>query len=212
MPIDERASFEEHFFDCSECLEQLEIARSLREAVKLSASTEPKASLPAVRKPFFASLWPRLALVAAGLIIVASPSFFLLRQRETARMELADARLALSEVEQTGPAVYIFDQVRGSNSQPSKRIVIPKLASWVVLSPELDLSQFQTYRAALLDHAHQPVWQKDHLRPASPDTIAISFLSTILTPGDYTLTLEGLGPQNQYVPVATFAFQAVREP
>ena len=38
MPPAERSEFEEHYLDCEECLEQLELARSLREGIKVCAA------------------------------------------------------------------------------------------------------------------------------------------------------------------------------
>jgi hypothetical protein len=38
MPVAERVAFEEHFLDCQDCLEQLEIARSFMEGVKIAAT------------------------------------------------------------------------------------------------------------------------------------------------------------------------------
>jgi len=36
MPVTERTAFEEHFLDCPYCLQQLEVARSLREAIRMT--------------------------------------------------------------------------------------------------------------------------------------------------------------------------------
>jgi anti-sigma factor RsiW len=36
MPVAERTAFEEHFLDCPDCLQQLEVARSLREAIRIA--------------------------------------------------------------------------------------------------------------------------------------------------------------------------------
>jgi hypothetical protein len=81
----------------------------------------------------------------------------------------------------------------------------------VIFSIAFDASQFQTYRATLRNQASQAVWQNDNLQPSSPDSIAIPVLSTYLTPGAYTLTLEGrdLGQQ---IPVSTFAIQTKPQP
>ena len=39
LPVVEQAAFEEHFVDCPRCLEQLGIARSLREALRSFAAS-----------------------------------------------------------------------------------------------------------------------------------------------------------------------------
>jgi len=46
LPPDEEAEFEEHFVDCSQCMEQLELARGLQRGLKTMA-TEDAALFPA---------------------------------------------------------------------------------------------------------------------------------------------------------------------
>jgi anti-sigma factor RsiW len=38
MPVAERTAFEEHFLDCPDCLQHLEVDRSLREAIRMAVA------------------------------------------------------------------------------------------------------------------------------------------------------------------------------
>jgi len=103
--------------------------------------------------------------------------------------------------------VTAMDRRGRGASAPPKTIEIPRSPRWVVFSIGVDASQFQTYRATLRNQAGQPIWQKDDVQPSSPDTIAIPVLSTLLTPGNYNLSLEGWAASGRNVPVSTFSMQ-----
>src|SRR5258708_7867208 len=92
MPVEERAAFEEHFLDCPQCLEQLEIARSLRAALRISAEEMAMATSPEVPRnlSFGARLsrwrWATAAATACAVIALV-PGIVLFRQLERARSE-----------------------------------------------------------------------------------------------------------------------------
>lgn len=224
MSVAERAAFEEHFLDCSECLEQLETARSLRESIRIAAAdlavsreAAPSTVARGVLRTFFGSRW--LAAVAtACLAVVSLTGIFLYRQLQRTRSDLDRVQLAyareqergrtmLQSTEQNAPLVYALNQSRGAGSA-STTIEIPVSPRWLVFSIGADASQFQTYRAILRNQAGQAIWQQDELQPSSPDTITIPVLSTALTPGNYNLSLEGRNVSGRYLPVSTFSVQA----
>src|SRR5260370_30891108 len=86
MPLDERAAFEEHFLDCRQCLEELEVARSLRDALKQTAVLSPVA-VAAPRRPL------RLAS-ATALALTALPPLFFYRPLDPPRQEMSQHRAA----------------------------------------------------------------------------------------------------------------------
>jgi anti-sigma factor RsiW len=47
MPVAERTIFEEHFLDCPDCLQQLEVARSLRESIQIAGAEMASLTAPA---------------------------------------------------------------------------------------------------------------------------------------------------------------------
>src|ERR1700688_921500 len=68
LSAEEKASFEEHFFDCEECLRDLDMARSFRQSVKDSANLRPAPQR-----------WPMLLAFAAGAVLTLA-SVTLLRR------------------------------------------------------------------------------------------------------------------------------------
>jgi anti-sigma factor RsiW len=200
MPLDERAAFEEHFLDCRQCLEELEVARSLRDALKQTAVLSPVA-VAAPRRPLILA-W------ATALALAALPALFFYRQLDHTRMELAQLRSA----EPSTPVLYSLSQTRGAGAEPAVTVALPRVDAprWIVLSVELDVSQFKAFRATLRDRDGQVVWQQNDLHPTSPDGIAVSFWSNRVNPGDYTLTLEGLTAQGRYATLPSFAIRVAR--
>jgi hypothetical protein len=206
MPVAERVAFEEHFLDCRECLEQLEIARSFMEGVKIAATGV--AERPKVwRLPFGDWLtglgsWRTAGLVAAAfLIVLIVPGTLLIKYS------------AFQAARDSFPAVYVLNEVRGpeaAQEAPANRIMIPKSPRWMVLAVERDFSQYRTYRVVVRNRDGKAVWQQDNLEASSPDAMGISFPSTVLSPGNYTVSLVALSPAGQVVPLANYSFRAAQ--
>jgi len=215
MPPAERAAFEEHFLDCSVCLEQLEIAKSLRESVRLAAA-DLASSGERVAEPRRRWNWNWMTAGAfAGLAAMSFGSIAVYRQLEHTRGELDRAQLAYARVRDgasdmlrnSEPLVYSMSLSRGA-ATASKPVEIPRSPHWLVFSIQMDASLYRRYRAVLRNQAGQPVFHKDDLEPSSPDTIAVPVLSTVLASGSYTLTLEGKDPSGRYLAVSNFSLQA----
>jgi hypothetical protein len=224
MPVDLRTEFEEHFLDCPDCLEQLKLANSLRDGLRLcgadlAAAAEPqrKAPLRARTRDLFAwRWWPIVA--AACLILGTAPSLVFFRELGSVKNELSKDQAALSSakkmidsVERAGIAAFVLTPVRGG-AEPA-RIVLAANPSWTVLTLESDFTGFASYRATLRNDQGGTVWQRDQLQPSSPDAIGIALSPALaIAPGPYTLTLEGIAGPARYVPAATFSFSVSRTP
>lgn len=202
LPPLERTEFEEHFVDCQACLDQLELAKSLREGIKISAAVTPKRSGWSAWLERLGWWRPAVALAAALVVIAGVPSIILYRNLERTRGDLARERMAAS----VQPSVYLLTQTRGSGAAAS--IQIPASPRWIVLSLELDVSPFRSYRATLRDAGNWTVWSADKLEPASQDAIGLSLPSSVLQPGEYTLVLAGRDEGGGLTPVATFPLRA----
>src|SRR5579864_3315618 len=96
MPPAQRQAFEEHFLDCPQCLDQLEAAASLRQAMRESAAEVLVSSPRAEPVRDHRWLWPGVRWVQIGafacLVFTAGTSVVFFRQAQTARTELASAR------------------------------------------------------------------------------------------------------------------------
>jgi len=211
MPPAERSEFEEHYLDCQDCLEQLELARSLREGIKVCAAHESHGAATQTRSRWFGWFSWRLATTAAlaVLLISAIPSVVLYRSLESTRTELdQETRKAdqLVNAPLLPPAVYTLSPTRGA--QATRTIRIPESPRWMLLALELDTSQYHDYRAVLQDGSRQAAWTSGDLKADSPDAIGVALPSRILQPGDYVLVLEGQAADGRYVPAASFPLRA----
>jgi hypothetical protein len=222
MPVDLRTAFEEHFLDCPDCLEQLRLASSLRDGLRLCAAEMATAGVNHGRidsrtrwRDWFAWRWA--PLVAAGCLVVAAmPSLVLYRQLGSVRKELnrdqvalGAARQMIESVEGATPPVYVLNPVRGQTEPPSIRI--SSAPGFMVLTLESDFTRFESYRATLRDERNQIIWHNDQIRPSSPDAIGIVLSSSALkAPGTYSVVLEGVTGPGRYLPAATFQFSVSR--
>jgi putative zinc finger protein len=120
-----------------------------------------------------------------------------------AERELAQ-RPAAPSIEASVP-VFGLSIVRSSEGSPPAQISIPASAPFVVLSVELPgASGFPLYRAVLTNAAGQTVWSAEQLRPTSPEALGIALSARLIPPGDYVLTLEGVGRQGRTVPLSHY--------
>jgi hypothetical protein len=222
----ERAAFEEHFLDCRQCLDELKFAESLQSGIRTFAADAASLTEAPARSSFFGWFtggWWRLAVPAAAtLLIVLLPVSVLLRRyrNEAVRVEVASADLrskytALQQqLDQTqrGAAVFILSETRGVQTGATQTVPMPRTPQWIVLAIERDVSQFRRYRATLRNNGGQTVWRSDPIEPISPDAIGISFPSSLLVPGDYTIRLEGLAAGGGPELVATLSFRVIPNP
>jgi hypothetical protein len=184
----ERQSFEEHFLDCPQCLEQLEIASSLRQAIRESA-VEAVAAPPVARRRWYVLGWLQAA-AAACLVITMATSIVFFEQMRHARRELAGAQIELAGVRglASSPEVFVLGQSRGGSEV--KEIALPREPRWMVFSIEMDTTQFPSYRAILTDSNGKEIWQQQGIQPGSPDAIGVTVPSNLVAPGFYALTIE----------------------
>src|SRR5258708_2418780 len=202
LPADERASFEEHFIDCRECLDRVEIAGRWRGAMKAAVAEGPLAQ-PA--------RWRLMTLLAAAcLLAVAAPLLFW-RELGKTRADLDSARKASSEWQrryQEAPGaraetsalpatlpVFPLTLTRDAATEPSGpavRIVVPAAAPWVVFSLDQGGDPgLLSYRATISRGQDQVVWTAADLKPSPSGGLAIAIQLKILQPGDHVLILEG---------------------
>ncbi|MDX2000224.1 MAG: zf-HC2 domain-containing protein [Thermoanaerobaculia bacterium] len=93
LPADETESFEEHYLDCPDCLDQLEAARGLRRGLATVAAED------AERAPRGARRW--LLLAAAALLVALLPAVWLGLETRRLGSELAATRDRLDAAQAT---------------------------------------------------------------------------------------------------------------
>jgi hypothetical protein len=188
LPADERAEFEEHFVDCAACQEQIEVAKSLRLAVRESAA-ETRASS--------GWRWTAIAACACLGVALAASSMFLF-QRQSARSELANLRPSLERP----PVVFGLSLSRDA-SEP-RAITIPAEPRWTVFLAEIDATRYSRYRAAVVGSQGQEIWRKDGIEANSPDSISVAIPSAALRPGTFTLVVSATQTDGAFITVARF--------
>ncbi len=202
---DDRVPFEEHFLDCAECLDQLEIARSLRDAIRISAADAVEPS----RGWLFGLFDWRWATALATACFVGAlvPAVLFRQELQATRAELRDSKRTFEIAQLAPPAVYVLSQSRGAN-ESIRTIEIPSSPQWIVFSVEVDASQFRDAGATLTDSAGKPVWRTEKLQAPSPDAIAVSIRSTSLKAGDYTLAFLQTALDGRTATLARFPLHA----
>jgi hypothetical protein len=202
----ERQSFEEHFLDCTQCLEQLEIASSLRQAIRESA-VEAVAAPPVVRPRRWYLLGWVQAAAAACLVVAMATSIGFFEQMQHARRELASAQTELASARglASSPAVYVLGQSRGGSE--SNQIALPRASRWMVFSIEMDTTQFPSYHAILSDFSGKEIWQQAGIQPASPDAIGVTVPSNLLAPGSYSLIIQPSGQAGAQSTLSRFSLR-----
>jgi hypothetical protein len=188
LPADQRAEFEEHFVDCAACQEQIEVAKSLRLAVRESV-VETRASS--------GWRWTAIAACACFGIALAASSIFLF-ERQSTRSELASLQSSLERP----PVVFGLSLSRDA-SEP-RAVTIPAEPRWVVFLAEIDATRYSRYRAALVGSQGEETWSKDGIEANSPDSISVSIPSAALHPGTYTLVVSGTQTNGPSVTIARF--------
>lgn len=131
---------------------------------------------------------------------------------ETAREREARTRVAeqLAEIlrPQANVAILFLNTERdaGPAAEPTFRLRLPRTPGWIVLAPEIDDPNYPSYRAVLRDPRGRELWRGSDLRL---EELSLSLHSSLLSPGDHTLTVEGIAPGGKPVPAGRFTFRVL---
>jgi hypothetical protein len=221
LSAEERLQFEEHFLDCSICLEHLESLEGLRTGLRelsprgmLAAKPERHALVRLLRNPRTAPL-----LAAACLAVAVLPPALFFGELRRTRGELEDVRRTFDEAQREKAAasvaplaasVFTLNLTRGAGTEgPDNRIVLRDTREWVILL--LDRPEppgFESYRARISTTDRRPIGNALTASGASGDMLAVGLPPGLFPAGDYVLTLEGLGAGSSR-DLATYRFRAV---
>jgi hypothetical protein len=127
------------------------------------------------------------------------------------------ARAAAGTETAAGPQVnlpiFTLAAVRsgeGAGREPVNRVPVSATTPSVIFTLELATIDYPAYRASLRDASGQELWQARGLRPDSRDSLVILLPSSMLAPGIYQLTIEGVKNGGQGFAVAAYPFRVVR--
>ncbi|HEY2738454.1 MAG TPA: zf-HC2 domain-containing protein [Thermoanaerobaculia bacterium] len=130
--------------------------------------------------------------------------------REQKARAAADQELAAARQPQGNVPILFLDAERGSSAgEPTHRLRLPHSPGWIVLALEIDPPHQPAYRVVLRGAGGREVWRGTDLRLDERDALSLSLPSTLLAPGDSTLTVEGLAPGGKPVAAGRFVFRVL---
>jgi len=109
--------------------------------------------------------------------------------REQEALASAEKQLAEARRPQGNTPILFLDTERGA-SEPSQHFRLPWTPGWVVLSLTVDSPYHPPYGAVLRNAKGKEIWHWEGLRPTDLG-LTLSLHSTLLAPGDYTVTVDG---------------------
>jgi len=225
LPAEEEALFEEHLFECADCLERVQWGEELRRGLQEVATEETARA--AVQTTAWVGLlaWlrrrpaRRAALATLGLILVGAlvgalvvlPAVVLRQQTELRQLRAAAGQPSAAPEGLTRPVsgflVVSLGVVRGADAREVELRPDPAKAA-VLLSIELETASAARYRVTLRDEAGHVLWRGEDLEPTLYDTLLVALPSSFLTPGRYRITVEGLAA-GELEPAGTFRLRVL---
>lgn len=129
----------------------------------------------------------------------------------TRRIGRLEGELSSLHQPQVNPLVLGLSPERaaGGATEPAVVVRLSKPPGWVVLSLELGAGGHPQYRAVLLGADDHPRWQSEAVAPNADGSVGVSFPPGFLSPGDYTLRLDGLAPDRPATAAASFRFRVL---
>lgn len=199
----ERAAFEDHYFACDQCFEEVETLQKFVEGVRTAAE---QGTLPAVQEAPDQEMTPRFFrfgfFVACGatLLLAVAIGWILLIERPRLEAELARLRFAQAEPKQ----IAVISTPPGLASQPNQPLVmleasradtassvaIPATAQQLVIWVEPPPAPSGvTWRLEILTQAGAAVESVNGLVRNSYRALTASVPAAPLTPGSYRARL-----------------------
>lgn len=180
-----REEFEEHFFSCQQCAQDLEVAAAFVDHSKavLSSPVKPEAVQPVskVSGKFWASLRPAFVLPLLGLLILVSYQSFVVFPRLRHAAQLATSPHLM-------PALSLINV--GARGENQASLLARKGEPFLLFVDIPGDNRFSTYVASLQDAAGKEVWSLTVPQAATKDTISIQVPGRD-APGAYTLVVRG---------------------
>ena len=198
LTADDEARFEEHYLDCPSCIRAIEDAERLRRGLKLAAAQDLVA-----RQTILATALrvlrsgPGALLATALLLVVLLPAGLAWRRAGHLSAELDAARTELADELRPRINTPILALVpTRAGKQPRQRVSLAAEPEWIVIAVELDDPVEPLYEAVLTrvgdtEADETVVWKSSGLEPSYLGTVTLSFHSSLLTPGEYVLSLVG---------------------
>jgi len=189
LTAEQAASFEEQFLSSDELLNELEAAERLAQGLHDVSALE-NARMTEKPTSNVVSLFqsPRYAMAASFMLLVSLGVSSVLLQKNTHLSEFGSNQAIATEII---PLV----SVRGVAGSEMNTLPLGETPKQFVLMIDPGFEPYSHYRATVyrLNPAKEPamLWQVDEMLPGYEDMLALSVPSSVLSPGDYEIQLEG---------------------
>lgn len=194
----ERTEFEEHFFACAECFEEVEALDRMRNAVKraVDAGEYPVSAAP--KRAYAAGIGLAAAILFGALagwsVFIEQPRLEAVarREREAARLRIAELEkdLAGRELASAALPVLILEAARDGETN---KIRIPGSAKQIALWLDPPPSASGPFRLVVVATKGAEVESVGDLARNPQGALAVSVPSTRLPVGSYRARLFGAG-------------------
>ena len=192
---EQTASFEEQFLSSDELLNELEAAellgRGLHDVSALdNAHVTRNPTHNVVSSSTIASLFqsPRYAMAASIMLLVSLGVSSALLQKNARLSEFDSGRAVPTEI-------IPLISVRGVAGSDLNTLPLGDAPKQFVMMIDPGFESYSHYRATVyrLNSAGEPamLWQVDGMLPGYEDMLALGVPSSVLSPGDYEIQLEG---------------------
>ncbi len=194
LPAAERARFEDHFVDCLQCLDDLELTRDFRQALRAGVAEEmARNSLTAGLRAWLARPYRGLVLGALSALVVSSAVWIVNGNRGS---QPGDDVLL--------PQVNVPIHVLSSKRSPGAEQSWPA-GQWMSLEMIVgELRDVAVYRVTVRDR-NSVVWQRE--TPYRNGSVVATFPPGSLSAGEFSIELEGLSSSGEVIYSETHAFR-----
>lgn len=189
---EDEALFEEHLFECADCLAEVQAGEGLRRGLRaVAAEDAARATVTLGLAAWLRNLRPaRLAgFMAVALAFVLLVSAVLWQRSELHRARTLQAATALTEP--VGDFLVVSLGVTRDAGGEAAEIRLDPEKEAVLLSLELQTVDAASYRLTLWDAGGTVLWTGDGLEPNLYDTLTVVLPPSFLGPGSYRITVEG---------------------
>lgn len=207
---EEAARFEEHFLDCAQCLDQLEISQRLCQGLKDVSSQEQA-------RRTWATLLAGLLVRRRALLSVALAALILLPWallaprlwRLSSEWNRVAAELEQALSPQAGALTYALSPERSAAGvEPSTRVTLRSTPEWVTFALQLPPSESRgQFQVRLRKSQGELVWESGPLDGDASSPVTLSLHSTWLEEAIYSVELDILTPGGGSQPLARFGFR-----
>jgi hypothetical protein len=188
LPPPQRAEFEEHYFTCPECAQDLRLTAEFLDTARkeLGRGTMGGTTPQKLKRTWLELFWRPAVLAPAFALAMA----VIIYQNAVVLPRFSGAIAQLKR-----PALVAAISLIGSNSRGESAVATGSAGQPVLLSLDIPATQqFVSYACVLIDSSGTALLRVPVSAAQAQDTVSISVPAGNLRPGNYVLVVQGLPP------------------